>query len=97
MEVRPFQDAYDADMVHRSCRLFFMIFEDQKLLSGDDTGGSLDIVVGKKLKFQSGGKEINLTSNQSAHRLDSNGVNNTPIWVWMKRIELVKFGLTFDD
>ena len=34
MEARPFQDACDADKVQRSCRLFFMLLEDQKLLRG---------------------------------------------------------------
>jgi hypothetical protein len=36
MEARPFQDTCDADKVQRSCRLFFMLLEDQKLLSGED-------------------------------------------------------------
>jgi len=36
MEARPFHDACDADKVQRSCKLFFMILEDQKLLSGED-------------------------------------------------------------
>jgi len=31
-----FQDTCDVDKVHRSCRLFFMLLEDQKLLSGED-------------------------------------------------------------
>ena len=51
----------------------------------------------KKIKIQSGGKAMNLTSNQSACRLDSNGVNDTPIRVRMKEIEAVKVGLNFDD
>ena len=36
MEVRPFQGACDPDKVQRSCILFFMLLEDQKLLSGED-------------------------------------------------------------
>ena len=31
-----FQDACDADKVQRSCKLCFMLLEDQKLLSGED-------------------------------------------------------------
>ena len=31
-----FQDACDAEKVQRSCRSFFMLLEDQKLLSGED-------------------------------------------------------------
>jgi len=33
---KAFQDACDANKVQRSCRLFFMLWEDQKLLSGED-------------------------------------------------------------
>lgn len=62
-----------------------------------DPGGSSDIVAWKKLKIQSGGKTMNLTSDQSASRPNSNGANGTPIRVRMKRIEVVKIGLTFDD
>lgn len=40
---------------------------------------------------------MNLTSNRSAHRPDSNCENDTPIWVQMKKIEPVKIGLNFDD
>ena len=49
----------------------------------------------EKLKIQSGGKMMNLTSDRSACHLDSNGVNDTPIQVRMKEIEVVKVGLTF--
>ena len=31
-----FQDASDADKVQKNCRLFFMLLEDQKLLSQED-------------------------------------------------------------
>jgi len=31
-----FRDACHADKVQRSCRSFFMLLEDQKLLSGED-------------------------------------------------------------
>ena len=31
-----FQDACDADKLQRSCILFFMLLEDQKLLRGED-------------------------------------------------------------
>jgi len=31
-----FQDACDADKVQKSCRLFLMLLEDQKPLSGED-------------------------------------------------------------
>ena len=33
---KTFQDACDADKVQRSCRLFSMLLEDQKCLSGED-------------------------------------------------------------
>jgi len=36
MEVRPFQDACDVDKVKGSCRLFFMILEEKKLLNGEE-------------------------------------------------------------
>jgi len=62
-----------------------------------DPGGSSDIAAWKKLKIQSGGNAMNLTSDRSAHRLDSNSANDTPIRVQMKKIEAVKVGLTFDD
>ena len=42
-----------------------------------DPGGSSDTVAWKKLKIQSGGKAINLTSDRSARRSNSNGVNDT--------------------
>ena len=60
-----------------------------------DPGGSPDIVAWKKLKIQSGGKVMNLTSDRSVYRPNSNGVNDTPIRVRMKEIEAVKVGLTF--
>ena len=40
---------------------------------------------------------MNLTSDRSARRPNSNGANDTPIRVRMKEIEAVKVGLTFDD
>jgi len=54
-------------------------------------------VAWKRLKIQNGGKIMNLTSDRSACRPDSNGVNGAPIRVWMKEIEAVKVRLSFAD
>ena len=42
------------------------------------------------LKIQSEKKSINLASDRSVRRPNSNGVNDTPIQVCMKKIEVVK-------
>ena len=52
-------------------------------------------VAREKFNIQSGGKTMNLTLDRSARRPDSNGGNDTPIQLWMKEIEAIKFGLTF--
>ena len=75
MEARPFRILVMHKRYKEVANYFSCFLRIKSSLVGRiDRGGFSDIVAWEKLKIQSGGNEINLTSDRSAHHHDSNGV-----------------------
>ncbi len=105
-----FQDACDVDKVHKNCRLFFMLFEYQKLLSGEDWARWLQRHTQDKGKRDTQDKEglWKLGNKKDYNSLELGqksrsccphyaSVNGSSIWARMRESEPVKVWLTFVD